>query len=115
MNVYYFCKDCRRAGSYEWKDLYLIEQLSYREFLGLTASLKPQPGSDPAEYKEGDYRNLTANLPMRSSEGGGGGGEGCVRILVKMINYYEKLMFAISECSSIDFHQARKFIRGTFP
>ena len=54
---------------------------------------------------------------MRSSEGGGGEGEGegCVRILVKMINYYEKLMFAISECSSIDFHQAREFIRGTFP
>ena len=55
---------------------------------------------------------------MRSSDGGGGGkgeGEGCVRILVKMINYYEKLMFAISECSSIDFHQASKFIRGIFP
>ena len=55
--------------------------------------------------------------------GGGGGtgegeGEGCVRILVKMINYnnyYEKLMFAISECSSIVFHQASKFIRGIFP
>ena len=59
---------------------------------------------------------------MRSSEGGGEGGggrggegEGCVRILVKMINYYEKLMFTISECSSIDFHQASKFIRGIFP
>ena len=52
-------------------------------------------------------------------EGGRGRGrgerEGCVRILVEMINYYEKLMFAISECSSIDFQQASKFVRGTFP
>ena len=54
---------------------------------------------------------------MRSSEGGGGEGEGegCVRILVKMINYYEKLMFAISKFSSIDFHRASKFVRGIFP
>ena len=55
---------------------------------------------------------------MRSSEKGGGGrgeGEGCVRILVEMINYYENLMFTISECSSIDFQQASKFVRGTFP